>query len=148
MADVKISPAGIVIGLGLILILGVFSWLTFGPKPAPPPPPVLTAEAKAYLNNLALSNVHMQASESMVNQRVIEILGDIKNNGGRTVRLAELTCVFKDYSGQEVKREREAIVSAPLASGATKPFRLAFDDIPETWNQAMPALVIAQIQFQ
>lgn len=148
MADVKISPAGIVIGLGLILILGVFSWLTFGPKPAPPPPPVLTAEAKAYLNNLALSNVHMQASESMVNQRVIEILGDIKNNGDRTVRLAELTCVFKDYSGQEVKREREAIVSAPLASGATKPFRLAFDDIPETWNQAMPALVIAQIQFQ
>lgn len=148
MADVKISPASIVIGLALILILGVFSWLTFGPKPAPPPPPVLTPEAKAYLNNLALSDVHMQASESMVNQRVVEILGQIKNNGDRTVRLAEVTCVFRDYSGQVVARERVPIVSAMLAPGVAKPFRLAFDDIPENWNQTMPALVIAQIQFR
>lgn len=148
MADVKISPASIVIGLALILILGVFSWLTFGPKPAPPPPPVLTPEAKAYLPKLSLNNVHMQAAESMVNQRVIEILGDIKNIGDRTVRLAQVTCVFHDYYGKEVQRERVMIVSTPLAPGTTKPFRLAFDDIPDSWNQAMPGLYIAQIQFQ
>jgi hypothetical protein len=150
LADVKISPAGIVIGLAMILILGVFSWLTFGPRPPAPPPPVLTAEAKAYVNRLALSNVHMQAAESMVNQRVVEILGDIKNNGDRTVKLAEVTCVFTDYYGKELKRERVAIVgqtTGPLAPGSSKPFRLAFDDLADTWNQAMPALVIAQIQF-
>jgi len=148
LADVKISPASIVIGLALILILGVFSWLTFGPKPASPPPPVLTSEAKAYLPKLPLSNVHMQSAESMVNQRVVEILGDIKNIGERTVRLAQVTCVFSDYYGKEVLRERVVIVSAPLAPGVTKPFRLAFDDIPDSWNQAMPGLYIAQIQFQ
>jgi hypothetical protein len=134
----------------MILILGAFGWLTFGPKPPPPPPPVLTPEAKQYLNNLALSNVHMQAAESMVNQRVIEILGDIANKGDRTVRLAEVTCVFRDYGGSEIKRERVPIVGSttgPLIAGASKPFRLAFDDVPEEWNQAMPALVIAQIQF-
>ena len=65
----------------------------------PPPPPVLTAEAKEYLPKLRLANVHMQASESMVNQRVIEILGDIANNGDRVVKLAEVTCVFRDYYG-------------------------------------------------
>jgi hypothetical protein len=151
LADVKISPASIVIGLAMILILGVFGWLTFGPKPAPPPPPVLTAEAKQYLPNLALTNVHMQAAESMVNQRLVEILGDITNKGGRTVKLAEVTCVFRDYSGAEVQRERVALVgqtTGPLAPGATKPFRLAFDDLPDSWNQAVPGLVIAQIQFQ
>jgi hypothetical protein len=146
LPDVKISPASIVIALAMILILGAFGWLTFGPKPAPPPPPVLTPEAKQYLNNLDLSNVHMQAAESMVNQRVVEILGDIANKGSRTVRLAEVTCVFRDYSGSEIKRERVPIV-AGLVPGASKPFRLAFDDVPEEWNQAMPALVIAQIQF-
>jgi hypothetical protein len=130
----------------MILILGAFGWLTFGPKPAPPPPPVLTPEAKQYLNNLELSNVHMQAAESMVNQRVVEILGDIANKGTRTVRLAEVTCVFRDYSGNEIKRERVPII-AGLAPGASKPFRLAFDDVPEEWNQVMPTLVIAQIQF-
>ena len=151
MADVKISPASIVIGLAMILILGVFGWLTFGPKPPPPPPPVLTAEAKQYLDNLALTNVHMQAAESLVNQRVVEILGDITNKGDRTVRLAEVTCVFSDYYGKELKRERVAIVGQTtglLIPGASKPFRLAFDDLADTWNQALPALVIAQIQFK
>ena len=99
MPDVKISPASIVIALALILILGVFSWLTFGPKPQPPPPPVLTAEGKQYLNNLVLNNVHMQAAESLVNQRVVEILGDIANKGDKTVKLAEVTCVSTDYYG-------------------------------------------------
>jgi hypothetical protein len=154
LPDVKISPASIVIALAMILILGAFGWLTFGPKPPPAPPPVLTAEAKQYLNNLTLSNVHMQAAESLVNQRVVEILGDIANKGDRVVRLAEVTCVFRNYSGSEIKRERVPIVGSmvagstgPLAPGAAKPFRLAFDDVPEEWNQAMPALVIAQIQF-
>jgi hypothetical protein len=150
LPDVKISPASIVIGLAMILILGAFGWLTFGPRPQPPPPPVLTAEAKQYLNNLALSNVHMQAAESLANQRVVEILGDIANKGDRTVKLAEVTCVFNDYYGKELKRERVAIVgrtTGPLAPGASKPFRLAFDDLADTWNQALPALVIAQIQF-
>jgi hypothetical protein len=150
LPDVKISPASIVIALAMIMILGAFGWLTFGPKPPPPPPPVLTDEAKQYLNNLALSNVHMQAAESMVNQRVIEILGDIANTGNRIVKLAEVTCVFRDYNGKEVQRERVAIVGASgnaLAPGSSRPFRLAFDDVPDTWNQAMPTLVIAQIQF-
>lgn len=135
----------------MILILGVFSWLTFGPKPPPPPPPVLTEEAKKYLDNLALSNVHMQAAESMVNQRVVEILGDIANKGARTVKLAEVTCVFSDYYGKELKRERVAIVgqtTGPLSPGVSKPFRLAFDDLADSWNQALPTLVIAQIQFK
>jgi hypothetical protein len=145
LADVKISPASIVIGLALILIFGVLSWLTFGPKPHPPPPPVLTPEAKAYLPRLPLSNVRMQAAESMVNQRVVEILGDIRNDGDRTVRLAEVTCVFNDYYGKQVNRERVVIVSSPLAPGGTKPFRLAFDDIPDNWNQAMPGLYIVSI---
>ncbi len=151
MPDVKISPASIVIGLAMILILGAFGWLTFGPKPPPPPPPVLTPEAKQYLNNLVLTKVHMQASESLANQRVVEILGDITNKGNRTVRLAEVTCVFSDYSGREMTRERVAIIgqtTGPLAPGATRPFRLAFDDLAEEWNQALPQLVIAQIQFK
>jgi hypothetical protein len=151
LPDVKISPASIVIGLAGILIVGALGWLTFGPKPAPPPPPVLTEEAKDYLEHLQLDNVHMQAAESMANNRVVEILGAIKNQGSRTVKLAEVTCVFRDYNEKEIKRERLPIVGGtggPLGPGDTKSFRLPFDDIPDDWNQVMPTLVIAQIQFQ
>lgn len=150
---VRISPASIVIALAVVLILGVFGWLTFGPKPAPPPPPVLTEEAKDYLNELQLGNVHMQAAESVANGRLIEILGEIKNNGTRRIKLIEVNCIFRNYAQQVVKRERVAVVGGAtgakeLAPGESKPFRLPFDDVPEGWDQQMPVLVIAQIQFE
>ncbi len=72
------------------------------------------------------------------------------NNGSRTVNVVEINCVFRDPYGQVVLRERVAIVgrAGPLAPGMTKSFRLAFDTIPESWNQALPDLVIAQIVFE
>jgi hypothetical protein len=140
-----------VFGIGAILILGIAAYLTFGPKPAPPPPPVMTAEAKAYLPNLDLSNVHMQAAESFSNQRVIEILGNITNKGNRKVHQALVTCVFYDWGGQVVARENDYIVggvAGALPGGATKAFRLAFDTIPESWTQQLPTLVIREIKFE
>ena len=151
MRDVKISPATIVIVLGVILVGGVFAWLTFAPGPPAASRPVLTQEARAYLPNLALSEVHMQAAESMVDLRVIEILGKITNNGNRRIKSALVTCVFRDYSNREIGREPAWVVSADtngLGSGQTRDFRLAFDTIPSTWNQDMPTLVISQIQFE
>jgi hypothetical protein len=151
LPDVKISPAGMVIGLGMVLIVGALGWLTFGPKPPPPSLPVLTVEGRAYLGNLKLSNVHMQAAESYVQSRLVEILGDITNAGDRKVRVIEVTCVFRDYSQQEIARDRAFVVDgrgSALEPGKTRPFRLAFDTVPESWNQALPALVIAQIQFE
>lgn len=140
-----------VIGLFVALIVGTFAWLTFSPKPTPPPPAVLTDEAKAYLPNFALGDVHMQAAESYAQQRLVEVLGNITNNGPRTVKLVEVVCVFKDFNGAEARRERALVVggrTGALAPGATKPFRLAFDNAPDNWNQVMPSLVIAQIQFE
>jgi hypothetical protein len=49
-----------------------------------------------------------------------------------------------------VLRERVPIVSQKIggvAPGDTKSFRLPFDNIPESWNQMMPQLVIARIDF-
>ena len=155
MRDVKISPITFVFGIGMLLILGIVGWLTFGPKPAPPPEPVLTPEARQYLPSLGLENVHMQAAESYANQRVIEILGDIANHGDRKVKQALVTCRFYDGGGKEIARENAYIVGdgaaggvGPLAPGGTKPFRLAFDTIPDTWTQALPTLVIREIRFE
>jgi hypothetical protein len=32
-------------------------------------------------------------------------------------------------------------------ASSSKAFRLAFDNVPEGWNQAMPTMVIARIDF-
>ena len=92
----------------------------------------------------------MQAHESYLKQEVVEITGKIDNAGDRVLDLVEIICVFYDAYGQVVLRERVPIVSRKMGGwrpARPKPFRLAFDNIPESWNQAMPQLVIARIDF-
>ena len=89
----------------------------------------------------------MKATESYVKQLVTEIEGKISNNGDRTVRQAYVFCIFYNAYGDVVLRERVQIVDNALKPGETRPFRLPFDDIPETWNNQMPQLVIARIEF-
>lgn len=107
----------------------------------------LSPEAKAYARNLQLSEVSMKATESYSRQVITEIEGKVTNAGDRTVQFAEVACVFYDSIGQMVLRERAAIVRRTLKPGETQAFRLPFDDIPASWNNQMPQLVIAQIRF-
>jgi hypothetical protein len=110
----------------------------------------LTAEARAYARNLQLSDVEMKASENFFQQAVVEIEGKIANAGDRPLDTVEIYCVFRDPYGQLVLRRRLAIVSprmGGLKPGETKSFRLPFDDLPASWNQAMPQLVIAGVKF-
>ena len=133
------------------LAMGGGAWWLLGRNAASEPRPVLTAEARGYLKNLALSEVQMQANERYMQQAVVEIVGKIGNNGDRVVKLVEINCVFHDVYGLVVLRERVAIAgrkAGELRPGATKNFRLAFDSIPESWNKQMPDLVIAQIVFE
>jgi hypothetical protein len=142
--------APVVIGVIAVLLAGgAAAYLTFGPKPAPPPPPVLTQEAKDYLANLKLSDVGLQAAESYINTSLVEVLGKIGNMGPRSVKLVQVNCVFRNVYGQPIRRELATVVGkAGLKPGETKPFRLAFENPPQGWNQAMPDMVIAQIQFE
>jgi hypothetical protein len=141
----------IVLGLVLVLGLGGFFYLDRAAKKPPPAPPPLTGAARAYAGRLKLTNVEMKAHESYLKQSVVEIVGNIQNGGDRVVKTVEITCVFYDAYGQVVLRERVPIVSPKIGAVSPeqiKPFRLAFDNIPESWNQVMPQLVMAGIEFQ
>lgn len=139
--------------IGVVLVLGAagFFFLDRASRQPPPPPPALTADAKAYVRNLKLSDVQMQAHEDYFKQQIVEITGTIANAGDRPLQVVDINCVFYDPYGQVVLRQRVPIVSRKaggLAPGASKPFRLPFDTLPESWNNQMPQLVIAAIEFQ
>ena len=139
----------VVVAVLLVLGGGAFWFLQKQPH-ATQVKPVLTGDARAYVRYLKLSEVEMKAHESYFKQSVVEITGKIGNEGNRVLKLVEINCVFSDAPGQVVLRERVPIVSQKtngLAPGEVKRFRLAFDNIPESWNQALPQLVIAQIVF-
>jgi hypothetical protein len=138
---------------GVLLVAGTagFWYLDRSSKQPPPSPPALTGDAKAYTRNLKLSDVEMNAHEDYFQHKIVEITGKIQNTGNRLLQLVEINCVFYDPYGQVVLRERTPIVNrkgGALAPGDTKPFRLPFDTIPESWNNAMPQMVIARIDFQ
>ncbi len=136
--------------IGFVIIAGVAIWLIQQYAARNPQPAALTLEAKSYVRNLALSDVELKAAQSYVKQTVVEISGKITNNGTRKVEQVEIFCIFSDAYGQVVLRERLPIVkrtTGGLKPGETKSFRLPFDDLPESWNQALPQLVIAHIEF-
>jgi hypothetical protein len=144
-------PGPVVIVVGLAAVGLALGWhLFFRGGPAGPQAPALTPEAKAYVRHLQLGDVDMKAKESYFRQQVVEITGKITNAGSRPLKVIEINCVFFDPYGQLVLRERLPIVSdkmGGLSPGQTKGFRLPFDNIPESWNQALPQLVIARIIF-
>ena len=152
MAGSKVAIPPFAIVLSALLAVGAagFWYLDRASKQPPPPPPPLTDEAKAYVSRLKLSDVDMSAHEDYFRQRVVEITGKIQNAGERNLNLVEINCVFYDPYGQVVLRQRTPIVSRKaggLHPGDTKPFRLPFDTIPESWNNVMPQMVIARIDF-
>jgi hypothetical protein len=141
----------LVVAVFVIVAAAAFWFISYQARQHAPKGPILTPEAKAYVKYLKLSDVEMKAHESYSKQTLVEIVGKIGNAGDRTLKQVEINCVFYDPYGQLVLRDRVPIVRAKtggLRPGDTKDFRLAFDSIPESWNQAMPQLVIAQIVFE
>jgi hypothetical protein len=142
---VPVYIAAAVAALGL----AAFAYLQYGPRRAPAELP-LSPEGKAYVKSLALSDINMKATGSFANQTLVEIEGKIGNTGDRPLEVVEIYCVFYDTYGQLVYRPRVPIVTRKMGGlkpGETKSFRLPFDEIPDSWNQALPALVIAGVQF-
>ncbi len=155
---VAIPPAALVAGAALLAGLAGFLYLNHAASRPPAAPPPLTGPAKDYVRYLRFVSAdgqrpespQMTAHESYLKQSVVEITGNIQNNGDRVLEVVEINCVFYDAYGQVVLRERTPIVTrkmGKLAPGETKAFRLAFDNVPEGWNQGMPGMIIARIDF-
>ena len=144
-----VSPTALIVG-AVVVVAGGFLWWWLKQPVRPSRGQPITLEAKAYVRNLSLAEVEMKAAESYMRQAVVEITGKIGNAGERPLKQVDLNCVFYDPYGQLVLRERVSIVkprSGGLKPGQTRSFRLAFDNLPQSWNQALPQLVIAGIQF-
>jgi hypothetical protein len=146
---IKATPVTVVAAAFAAAGVALFGYLQYAStRPAQGAP--LTPEAKAYVRNLQLSDVEMKATESYLKQMVVEIQGKIGNGGDRGIDVVEIYCIFYDAYGQLVLRKRIPIVSGRMGGlkpGETKSFRLPFDEIPQSWNQQMPQLVIAGVKF-
>ena len=140
------KPVYYVIAIVVLLGAGVWGYTQYLDRHNTSDLP-LTPEAKLYTRNLQLSDVELMAKENYFQQAVVEIDGKIANTGDRPLETVEIYCLFRDPYGQLVLRRRLSIVNGGLKPGETKSFRLPFDDLPQSWNQSMPQLVIAGVKF-
>ena len=163
-----IPPMAIVAGIVVLVGLGGFWYLDRTSRQAPPGPAPLTGAAREYVKYLKFvgadgvtqENPVMDSHESYLQQSIVEISGNLLNSGNRALNSVEVTWLFYEPGavmpdGQLYKeiiwRERTFLVtkkSGGLEPGKAKPFKVSFDNIPDTWNQAMPGIVIAAIEFR
>jgi hypothetical protein len=138
----------LVIVFALLPVIGL-GWWWLSREPAKNEAPAISAEAKEYVRSgsLGLSGVEMKATANFTGAAVIEITGNITNQGTRPLDRVELNCIFYDTVGQVVLRERVPIVRRRVNPGETASFRLPFEGLPDSWNKQMPQLVIANIVF-
>ena len=163
-----VPPMAIVAGIVVVVGLAGFWYLDRLSRQGPPAAAPPTAEARAYAKNLRFvgpdgqtpEEPAMKSHESYLKQSIVEISGNLLNAGDRPLKSMEVTWVFYEPGavmpdGQLYKeviwRERRFLISknsGGLDPGKARPFTVAFDNIPESWNQAMPSLVIAAIEFK
>jgi hypothetical protein len=137
----------------MVVVLAFIAGVVYLNRPAPTAAEsIASQEVKGYLKNLALSDVKVQASENLLNQKVVEVVGNISNNGPRDLNSIDVVCFFYNVEGHPIHRERSRIVGGAIAPGSLKPgetksFRMPFEGLPDGWNQDTPKMVIGQIAF-
>ncbi len=86
--------------IGTIVAVAMIGGWIYLRKPVPRPAEAsATAEAKAYLPNLTLSDVTMKATENFMKQQVVEIEGKIANKGSRPLQSVDVYCLFSGVDG-------------------------------------------------
>jgi hypothetical protein len=136
---------------GALCLIGVavFFYMERAPRPVVQDIPP-SAEVKAYVKSLRLSDVTIQANQNFTGQTVVEVEGKIENAGDRPLGTVEIYCYFYDPYGKMIYRPRLAIITSQMGGlkpGEVKSFRLPFDEIPAVWNRSMPQMQIAGIKF-
>jgi hypothetical protein len=165
---VSLPPMAIVAAIVVLAGLGGFWYLDHTSKQSPPGPAPPTAAARAYAKYLRFvaadgvtaENPVMDSHESYLKQSIVEITGNLLNTGDRAINSVAVTWLFYEPGAvmpdgklyQEVIwHERTFLVTRKgggLDPGKVRPFKVSFDNIPDSWNQAMPSLVIAAIEFK
>src|ERR1700761_4601509 len=87
-----VAPLVLAAVVVVIAVAAVFVYLDRPAKTTEQGP--ASAEEKAYVRNLALSDVSIKASENFMRQEVVEIEGKIANSGARPLKSVEVYCLF------------------------------------------------------
>ena len=120
-------------------------------------------QANPYAANLQLSDLKLSTAQNFVGARVIYVEGRVTNRGSMAVVHAIVEAQFRDDMNQVVLRQQVPLMvtaqrpgysdtvdlsRAALKPGETRDFRLTFEGVPGSWNQAYPDLRVFRVTTQ
>ncbi|MBV9889158.1 MAG: hypothetical protein JO119_21675 [Acidobacteria bacterium] len=108
------------------------------------------AAEQAYAVSVHIENIALSRAENFIHQEVTTLTADLVNAGSRSLRGVEITITFSDDMNQIALRESRAVVIAPnppLAAGERRPFDIAFEHIPTSWNMREPVVRVTGLEF-
>jgi hypothetical protein len=147
------------IGFGVVFVavaVGLIWFLAANRKTA-------VQQPNPYAASLQLSGLKLSTAQNFVGARVIYVDGRVTNNGKQTVVHATVQAEFRDELNQVVLREQVPLMVTeqrpgysdtvdlgrePLKPDQTRDFRLTFEGVPGSWNQAYPDLRVFQVTTQ
>lgn len=150
-------PLIAVVVAALILAAFIF-YLPRVPKRGPNPTAAQVPQ-QAFGNTIQLTNLKVQPSPDA---RSVYIQGTVSNASPKKINDVTVVARFYDQNGNVVHQDTVPMQALPAKTGDTvavsmeedplnpdssKEFRLAFDDVPATWNHQAPGLEIAHVGF-
>jgi flagellar basal body-associated protein FliL len=130
--------------------LAVAAWLMHASLNQPEVRPPLGAEAKAYLEQISVTNAKMSAADTPLGATLTYLDAEVVNQGTRTVTRLDLRLEFFDTLNQVVLRQTVYVITpdtAPLKAAGTRNIHLTFEHMPAEWNQAPPAITPVYVAF-
>lgn len=149
------------VGLAVVAVLILLAALIFlgRHKAGAPGTDGAAAMSAAYAGNVKLDGVEMSESTNMAGSKDTYLDGKITNSGPSTVTAVRVTVAFASDGGgsqtetvpvnlirmRQPEVDTEPVSAEPIAPGATKEFRLIFDDIKPEWNQQTPEIRVTGV---
>lgn len=156
-----LSPA--VWGVAALIVLVVVGVFFLSGRNKTPAAPSTLQPPDIYAASLALTNLAISEADSFSGGKVTYLDGHIQNTGNRTLTGATVQVVFANDEAmppvivtQPLTLVRmtqpyidiEPVSAEPLKPGDSHDFRLAFESIPQNWNQQMPEMRIIQTSLR
>jgi hypothetical protein len=146
--SVAIGAVSVVVLLGMVFLL---NWGKPSTNPASARALPFGAMEQAYAQRIHFTGLEMSRAANFLNQGVTYINGVALNDGVRRVLAVDVTVDFHDVSGRVILHENRRLISGPNAAieaGQRHSFQLAFEAVPDSWNQSYPDLKIIGLTLE
>lgn len=149
MADRR---AAVIIGVIVLVALGILGLWGLSPDDTTTTTDNLTEviDPGTLRETVNLSHLGIETSTNYVGHKIYLVGGTLKNLSDKPLRLIEVKMSFMSYDGKMVEEGVHTafeLKQKSLEPGTEYRFKIAFENLPRTWNYRVPTTEIVKAAY-